>query len=148
MSTPEILLRDFDRGMLRSGFVSLFAGIMMAKKRSKGFTFQKLADALGVDKSSVSRDFRGDPNWTVNKIADLANALDVEISIQARDRVTGAVFTPAGPATSRVGMHLEYHPNVEIRTRSTPQYGANVSTSTIQGRAAYRLLERPAQKAA
>lgn len=129
MPTPETLIRDFDRGMLRSAFVSLFAGVVRAKKRSTGFTFQKLADALGVDKSAVSRDFRGDPNWTVNKIADLANALDVEISIQARDRATGAVFTPAGPVTSVADTHIEYRPQVEVRVPGVPQR-AQITTST------------------
>lgn len=85
--------------MLRSAFVSLFWGIIMERKKRGSFTLQSLAKILGTNKGEVSRWFNGDPNWTINTIANLANALDVDIKIQATDRNTGAIFTPAGIQT-------------------------------------------------
>ena len=69
--------------MLRSSFVSLFWQAMQAA----GHKLQFLADALRVDKSAVSRWFSSNPpNWTIDTIADIANALDLEIMITARQR--------------------------------------------------------------
>lgn len=89
-------LRDYDREMFRSSFVSLFASIIQNRKKSGGLTFSKLADALGINKSAVSRWFSKAPNWRLNTISDLANVLDVEVTIEARDRKTGVIYTPAG----------------------------------------------------
>ncbi|MAW80111.1 MAG: hypothetical protein CMI63_07715 [Parvularcula sp.] len=89
-------LRNYDRGMLRSMFVSLFASIVQNRKKSEGLTFSKLADALEINKSAVSRWFSKAPNWRLNTISDLANVLDVEITIEARDRKTGVIYTPYG----------------------------------------------------
>ena len=50
----------------------------------------------------MSRWFTRDaPNWTLNSVSDLANALDLDIRIEATDRKTGTVFTPAGPAAAK-----------------------------------------------
>ena len=90
-------VRSYDRSMLRSAFLSLFWGIITERrKRKPSFTLQGLAKVLGTNKAEVSRWFNGDPNWTINTIAAVANALNVELSIQAVDRETGAIFTPAG----------------------------------------------------
>jgi transcriptional regulator with XRE-family HTH domain len=93
-SDPKFV-RAYDRGMLRSAFVSLFWAVITERKK-KGFTFQALAKLLGTNKGEVSRWFNGDPNWTINTIANLASALDVDIKIEAIDRASGAIFTPAG----------------------------------------------------
>jgi transcriptional regulator with XRE-family HTH domain len=98
-SDPKFI-RSYDRGMLRSSFVSLFWSIIMERKKTGAFTLQGLAKLLGKNKGEVSRWFKSDPNWTVNTIASLANALDVDITIQAIDRRTKAIFTPAGLQTS------------------------------------------------
>jgi transcriptional regulator with XRE-family HTH domain len=91
-------LRVYDRGMLRSAFVSLFWGVISSKKGRGDFTLSKLAQVLGIDKSAFSRWFGGRtrPNWQIDTIADIAHVLDLEIEIIARDRTTGISYTPAG----------------------------------------------------
>ena len=93
--------RAYYRAALRSLFVSLFWVIITARKKQPGgFTFKALAKAVGSTKHEVSRWFNGDPNWTLNTVANLAHALDVELVIQARERGTGIVYTPAGVQVS------------------------------------------------
>lgn len=88
----------FDREMLRSAFVSMFWSVISDRKRRGGYMLQTLADALGCHKSAVSRWFSNEPpNWTLDTVADIAGALDVELHIEARDRQTGIVHTAAGP---------------------------------------------------
>jgi transcriptional regulator with XRE-family HTH domain len=92
---------SYERGMLRSALVSLFWSVIMErKKRPGGFTLQSLAKAIGSTKHEVSRWFNGDPNWTLNTIANLAHALDLDLTIQARERSTGIIYTPAGVQAS------------------------------------------------
>lgn len=88
--------RTFKRSMLRSSFQSLFWSVLLNRKRKNGLTITELASTLGVDKSYVSRSFGSPPNWQIDKIADFADALGVEISIVARDMKTGELFTPTG----------------------------------------------------
>jgi hypothetical protein len=88
--------------MLRSAFVSLFWGIIKERKRRPGgFKLQELAGTIGKNKGEVSRWFRREPNWTLNTVASLANALDVELSIEARERSSGLVFKPSGLVTTQ-----------------------------------------------
>jgi transcriptional regulator with XRE-family HTH domain len=94
--TSPKFTRAYDRAILRSAFVSLFWAVIMERKKRAGFTLQALAKKMGTNKGEVSRWFSGDPNWTVNTIANLANALELEMKIEARDRSTGFIFTPAG----------------------------------------------------
>ena len=101
--SPE-RMREYDREMLRSTFVSIFwAAISERRKRAK-FTLQSLADKLGVDKSVVSRWFSGDrPNWETDTIADIAGALDLDLEITARERSHPAVtLTASGSQISTV----------------------------------------------
>jgi hypothetical protein len=86
----------FDRGMLRGAFASLFWGVVSERRKKGILTMQGLAEALCLDKSAVSRWFGDPPNWTLNTIADIAHALDLELEITARDRKTGIVYTPHG----------------------------------------------------
>jgi transcriptional regulator with XRE-family HTH domain len=95
-------IRAYDRGMLRSAFVSLFWAVITERKKWEDFTFRALAKALGVNKGEVSRWFNGDPNWTINTIANIAHALNVELRIQAIDRKSGKVFTPIGVQSSEM----------------------------------------------
>lgn len=95
--------RLYDRLMLRSAFQSLFWVILHTRKREQKLTRKGLADKLGVDKSFVTRAFSRPPNWQIDKIADMSEALDVDLVLEARDRKTGAVYTPTGvrvPATT------------------------------------------------
>jgi predicted XRE-type DNA-binding protein len=89
------MLRAYDRGMLRAMFHSLFMNAIVAKKKRGKFTQQQIADAFEIHKSSISRQFSSPPNWTVDKLADIAGALDLELHIEARSRVDGALVTPA-----------------------------------------------------
>jgi transcriptional regulator with XRE-family HTH domain len=89
-------LRAYDRDMLRSAFVSLFWAVITERRKRGTYTLLQLAKALGANKAEVSRWFRGQPNWTVGTIANIAGALDVDLKIEAVDRATGQVFTPAG----------------------------------------------------
>jgi hypothetical protein len=96
-NTKEALLAEYNRGMLRSAFVSLFWSIIAYRKAHGRFALKMLADRIGVHKSSATRWFSDErPNWTVNTIADIANALDVELEITAVDRKTGVRFATHG----------------------------------------------------
>jgi transcriptional regulator with XRE-family HTH domain len=93
----EAQLKEYDRQMLRASFVSLFWSVIADLKKRRGYKLQHLADELGCDKSTVSRWFSGNnANWTLNTIADLANALNVELRVEAVDRETKSVHTPQG----------------------------------------------------
>ena len=117
--------RSYYRTALRSLFVSLFWVIITSrKKRQGGFTFQALAKAIGSTKHEVSRWFNGDPNWTLNTIASLAHALDVELIIHARERSTGIIYTPAG-----IQVSANTASNIDTRnTISTSAGGVIAST--------------------
>lgn len=88
--------RNYDRLMLRSAFQSLFWSVILDKKRKSGLTLTKVAESLGVDKAYVSRSFSSPPNWQVDKISDMAEALGVELELFARDTITGELFSPTG----------------------------------------------------
>jgi transcriptional regulator with XRE-family HTH domain len=93
----ERRLREYDRAMLRSAFVSLFWAVISERKQRSRYTLQKFADKLGRHKSAVSRWFSKDPpNWSVDTISDIAKALDLAIELRAADRVTGQIFTSSG----------------------------------------------------
>ena len=95
--SQDKLLLAYDREMLRSAFVSLFWLVIFRKKEHGGFALKTLADKIGVHKSAPSRWFSGGhPNWTVNTISDIANALDVDLEIRAHDRKTGETYAPYG----------------------------------------------------
>jgi len=98
--TDPKFVRAFDRAMLRSQFVSLFWSVIAARRKTHGFKMKSLADSLGKNKGEVSRWFSGDPNWTVNTIASLAHALNVDLKVEAVDRETGEIFTAAGSIAS------------------------------------------------
>jgi transcriptional regulator with XRE-family HTH domain len=87
--------RAYDRAMLRSAVASLFWGIISERKKQGGFTFQELAKKIGSTKHELSRWFNGDPNWTLNTVASIANALDVELRVEAVDR-SKRVYRPYG----------------------------------------------------
>ena len=94
--TDPAFLRAFDRQMLRAKFQSLFWNVVSARKKNGKYTLQQLADTLGVNKSAVSRGFSEPQNWTIDKLSDMANALGVELAIEARDKAGDVVYTPAG----------------------------------------------------
>lgn len=90
-------LREYDRGALRSAFVSLFWSVICDKKKRHAFSLKALSDSIGVNKSAPSRWFSGNrPNWTLNTISDIANVLNLDLTITATDRDTGQRFAPQG----------------------------------------------------
>jgi hypothetical protein len=101
-------MRDYDRLLLRSEYASLFGAIIEARRRQPGgFALQRIADGLGIDKSTVSRWFSNDaPNFELNSIADIADQLDVDLlPVQARDRKTGAIYAAHGVTYSGGATH-------------------------------------------
>jgi hypothetical protein len=96
--TKSGFVREYDRLMLRSSFVSLFWAVIKERKRHGKFTLRSIADAIGRDKSTVSRWFSNDqPNWELDTISDLAWALDLNLEVTARARDTGTIFASTGP---------------------------------------------------
>jgi Helix-turn-helix len=110
--TDNKQMREYRRHMLRGEFRSLFWTIFSERKRSKKFTLQAFADKLGIGKSSLSRGFNEPQNWTIDKMSDMADALGVELVVEARDVQSGAIYTPVGQGnyaetgTSAVGSHI------------------------------------------
>lgn len=100
----EKRLAEYRRAMLRGSLVSLFWAVIEHKRETTKYTMSALAKKIGRDKSALSRWFSDErPNWTADTVADIAGALGVEISISARDRSTGAIFTPQGLVSSSTG---------------------------------------------
>jgi transcriptional regulator with XRE-family HTH domain len=93
-------LIEYDRDFLRSTFVGIFWSAITERRKHGKFTLQSIADKLNINKSAISRWFSGEPpNWESDTISDVAGALNLELQIQARDRVTGQVFTASGAQT-------------------------------------------------
>ena len=136
IKTDPKFRRAFERGVLRSAFKSLFWAIIVErKKRPEGFTLTGLAKAISTSKHEVSRWFNGDPNWEINTIANIADALDVEIEIQAKDRKSGAIYTPAGlqtPAVRRQTVTWEPSQGSPVPTTSVTVGGAFPRTSSAE----------------
>ena len=89
-------VRAYERGMLRSAFASVIWGALALRKKTEALTFKEFAKRVGASKHEVSRWFNGDPNWTINTIANIAHALDLELRIEAFDRKTGRAFARTG----------------------------------------------------
>jgi transcriptional regulator with XRE-family HTH domain len=126
-SDPKFV-RAYDRAMLRSAFVSLFWAVITERRKKGTYTLIQLAKQLGTNKAEVSRWFKGEPNWTVGTIANIANALNVDLRIQAVDRVSGEVFTPAGiqvsttsPLDRRVTSASSYAELEKVRITRVPE---------------------------
>ena len=86
----------FNRLMLRSAFQSLFWAVIVDRKRKTGLTLTTLADKIGVDKSYISRSFSSPPNWQIDKISDMADALGIELELRATDISSGEIFSSTG----------------------------------------------------
>lgn len=85
-------LRAYERGMLRSAFASVIWGALAVRRKTEALTYKEFAKRVGASKHEVSRWFNGDPNWTINTIANIAHALDIDLRIEAFDRKTGRAF--------------------------------------------------------
>lgn len=128
--TDPKFVRSYVRGMLRSAFVSLFWAVI-TERRKKGFTFLALAKLLGTNKGEVSRWFNGDPNWTINTIASIADALNVEVRIQAVDRDTGVIFTPIGVLQSSVSSTKSVITTTAVETNTARESSVPMDVTRI-----------------
>ncbi len=75
----------YDQQMLRSNFVILFWRAFEKRRDEDGYSLTQLAQDLGKDKSVISRWFKGDPNWTVDTIAEIASVMGLELCVDARE---------------------------------------------------------------
>ena len=88
--------RRFDRDLLRSSFISVFWSVFNTRRKKNGYSFKQLSEDSGIDKGAISRAFRGIPNWEIDTMADVADALGVDLIVTARDRTTGEIHTDHG----------------------------------------------------
>lgn len=97
VQTEERRLNVYDRAMFRSGILGIFWQAIQDKKRRDRFTLQDVATKLHIGRSAVSRWFSGDPpNWQADTMVDIANALDLDLIITARSRITGTMYSASG----------------------------------------------------
>jgi len=128
MSEADRYERDYRRQMDRSAFQSLFWNVLLARKKEKGLTLKGLADKLGINKSYISRSFSSPPNWQIDKISDMADALGVDIVFEARDRRSGRLYTPFGSSISAVTTTCVIPDKAVIDVTSTKQEMRSVSS--------------------
>jgi transcriptional regulator with XRE-family HTH domain len=120
--------------MLKSAFVSLFWSVISDRKK-KGGSMKDLACKLEINKSSISRWFSGkNPNWELSTVADIADALDLDLRIEAVDRSTGHVFTCFGEIRS-VGGSLRTTSNV-LLVRRAPTIISSTTGDALEVRGA------------
>ncbi|CDO37264.1 helix-turn-helix transcriptional regulator [Novosphingobium sp. KN65.2] len=116
----DVDAKEYDRTILKSEMVSLFWSVISEKKKGpEGYTLQRLADTLGVNKSVISRWFNGTPNWEMNTVSDLASALGVELQISAKDYSSEKVYTSHGivyPDSTRSSLDVISIPRSESQT--------------------------------
>lgn len=60
--------------------------VLSEKKSRNGLTQQALAERLGVDRSQINRQLSGESNLTLRTLADLAWAMDMELSFELREQ--------------------------------------------------------------
>lgn len=133
MTEPATYDETFRRGMLRSAFHSLFWAVIADRKRNAGLKMKDIAANLGVNKSFVSRSFSSPPNWRLDTLADFSDALDLDLIVEARDRKTGRVFTPAGVrANAMTTTTIELKgPKASISLTATDQGSRTVVSSAL-----------------
>jgi cyanate lyase len=117
MNNLDTDTRDYRRHITRAAFQSLFWNVLLKRKKDSGLTLKGLADKLGVHKSYMTRSFSSPPNWQIDKLSDLADALGVDLVIEARDQQTGCTFTAFGvqnnPVTMTAHDLMTVYPTVE-----------------------------------
>lgn len=124
MSEQATREKQFRRHMLRSDYQSLFWHALLVRKRETKFTLKALADKLGINKSYVTRSFSSPPNWTIDKISDMADALELDLVVEARDRATGRLYTPTGNAAAPL---IETHAHAILGPETGPSTGSDFS---------------------
>ncbi len=122
MNELDTYTRDYRRQMTRAAFQSLFWNVLQKRKQDAGLTLKGLADKLGIHKSYMTRSFSSPPNWQIDKLSDLADALEVELVIEARDQKTGRIFTAFGVQNSP--MTMTTHGSMHVSTGVEPPTSA------------------------
>ena len=130
-SIKEDRVRLYDRLMLRAAFSSLFWSVISDRRQEGEFTLKSLADKLGKNKSLISRWFSKDaPNWRIDSISDIANALNIDVKITATDRETGVVYTPSGHQNPT---SIQYNPKLVASPTGTGGRVSLIVTKKPQG---------------
>ncbi|MDR6904270.1 helix-turn-helix transcriptional regulator [Rhizobium miluonense] len=124
----EDLKREVSQDVARAMFRSLFWNVISFKRKHEGYSLKKLADDLRINKSAVSRWFSNDPNWSINTIADIAFALNVEIKVMAMDKQTGCKFGPSGEIAEQPSAWSVTNPEGRSVVRSAFAGGVPIST--------------------
>jgi transcriptional regulator with XRE-family HTH domain len=134
MNKSDKVAKEYKREMLKSAFVSLFWSVISDRKKNGG-SMKELADKLSINKSAISRWFSGkNPNWEVSTLADIADALDLDIRIEAVDRSTGRIFTCFGEIRVS-GVSLTTKSNV-LRIGSAPKIMSSTTGDAMEIRGA------------
>jgi transcriptional regulator with XRE-family HTH domain len=83
-------------GLSREVFGALYAALQY-RKESLGLSRADFGERTGRDKTGVSKLLRGPGNWTIQTIADVANALELDIEFAFFDRYDQTrIFTATG----------------------------------------------------
>ena len=137
-------LRAYDRALFSESISSLFWGVIRERRKHGKFTNQSIADAAGVDKAKLSRDFSGARNLTTHTIVNYASALGVDLEIRARDRETGAIFTSRGIEAAGYTLSTASHQPAEVLSPRSDAASngrefevAPISHGTIHARASF-----------
>ena len=67
------------------------------EKEKRGLNMTKIAKALGIGRSAVSRKFDGRHNMTLETLADLAFALDRPVKVTLPERIPAAAGSNQSP---------------------------------------------------
>lgn len=59
--------------------------VLSEKKKAEGLTQQALAKRLGVDRSQINRQLSGESNLTLRSLAEIAWAMNMEVSLQLQE---------------------------------------------------------------
>lgn len=102
----------YDQAMLRSSFVSLFWRAFEKRRDEQGYSLTQLAQDLGKDKSVISRWFKGDPNWTIDTIAEIASVMGLALCVEARE-ICRPDQTGSADGFRRPGRKSEDHRRLE-----------------------------------
>ncbi len=122
--------RYYSRQMLRSAFVSMIQSVVESR-RANGYTLQQLADDTDNNKSTVSRWFSDErPNWQLDTISDIAEALNIDLVLRVRDRETGAVHSPQGIVTQEAVTRGNFQ---VYRMKRVAIHGAAITDTSMRG---------------
>lgn len=134
MTIDDKFLREFSQQMLRAMVQSVFVSVFNEAKRTSKLSQSGLAKRLGINRSVISRNLSDPPNWTVDKISDMAEALNVDIEIIARNRVSGQCHTARGvihiSVSTATGRVITVN---ESQTLAKPSISVNSPMQSAQG---------------